>query len=89
MSFFYDFLNEIKVNELSNKVTISIILNEGAMVVGKIKVISFSSEVVVLCVSDRMVKIEGENLKIKTASKGEIVIIGNVKRVSEKNDWFC
>ena len=89
MSFFYDFLNEIKVNDLSNKVTISIILNEGAMVVGKIKVISFSSEAVVLCVGDRMVKIEGENLKIKTASKGEIVIIGNVKRVSEKNDWFC
>lgn len=84
MSFFYDFLKELHIDDLSDKVAISMILNEGIMILGNIKLLNFSEESIVLSLKDKEIVVEGENLKIKTIAKGELVVVGNILKVSEE-----
>lgn len=81
MSFFYDFLESFNIDSMTDKVAISLILGVGVVVVGKIKILHLSEDIIEIKVSKNKVVISGSLLKIKTMSKGEIVVSGNVNKI--------
>ena len=78
MSFFYDFLNYFDITDMSNKTTIFSILGVGLVVEGNVSILSLSNELIELKSYKEKVSIYGENLLIKSISKGEIVIEGKI-----------
>ena len=86
MSFFNDFLNSFNMSGMINETKISIILGVGINVVGAIKIIDFSDIKIKFLSNKNIVEIEGVDLKIKSISKGEILISGvfNSLKVGEK-----
>ena len=78
MSFFNSFLKEIGISDLENKTSCSMVFGKAAMIVGVYKIVSMQEYEIVVCVEKINYKIWGNNLKIKTMSKGEIIISGNV-----------
>lgn len=81
MSFFSDFLNELKVVDEKN-VSISLILGVAVYIVGDFKIDDFSKEKIVIYYNKKIINILGEDLNIKSISKGEMIAVGNVKSVS-------
>lgn len=81
MSFFYDFLKFFDINDTSLKTTITTIVGTGVMVVGNLKINDIQESSVILGSKKEKIFITGDNLKIKSISKGEIVIAGNVKNI--------
>lgn len=88
MSFFYDVFAALGVDEISNNLSINFVENKGMVVVGKFKILTLNDSLVQIKSNKNLIKIEGENLMIKTVSKGELVIVGKVFSIGtgEKND---
>ena len=82
MSFFNDFLNNFKIDDISSKPIISLILGEGMMVVGKIKIINFSDANISLLCCGETINIDGKMLYIKSISKGELLISGQILNIA-------
>lgn len=78
MSFFYDYLNDLNVKNDDANLKILMALNKGICVEGKFSIVNFDDLQIVINVGKTNFKILGQNLKIKSASKNEIVVIGNV-----------
>lgn len=78
MSFFYDFLENVSVGGLKNELMVSIVLGYKIMVGGNFKIKTLSDDFVEIEHKKINYKIIGEELKIESLSKGEIVVLGNV-----------
>lgn len=78
MSFFNAIFKELDIIEDKNNIMISTIIGKGAMLVCDYKILSFEDYEIVVLVNKISLKIYGEKLKIKTMSKGELVVSGNV-----------
>ena len=78
MSFFDDFLKNFNIEDVKNELNISMIINHGVLVVGSVKVKSFSEEEIVLIYKKREYKVIGKRLKIKSMSKGEVFVEGGI-----------
>ena len=81
MSFFCDFLKYFDVSDISLKTTITTIVGVGVAVVGNLKIKDIQDEFIMLSSKKESVKIYGQNLKVRSISKGEIVIEGNIKNI--------
>lgn len=82
MSFFNDFFSEIGFNS-SERLAVTVVFGKGAYVFGAYKILALAESEIVVLVNKKYYKIFGENLKIKTMSKGEMVIVGNVVGATE------
>lgn len=82
MSFFCDLMKSFNIEDLKNETTISMILGVGIMIVGNIKIQTLGNEQIVILSKKQKIDITGEDLKIKSMTKGEIVIGGNIKNLS-------
>lgn len=87
MSFFNDFLDYFKVKDLTNKVSLSMIVGVGLIVVGKIKILNFSEELIEIKADKQKIILSGEELSISTMSKGEIIVAGIVKKIDIGELW--
>jgi len=85
MSFFNDFFREIGVMQESEKLSVTLVFGKGAYVFGDYKILALTESEIVVLVKKKAYKIFGQNLKIKTMSKGELVIVGRVDGAM-KND---
>ena len=83
MSFFNAIFKELDIIEDKNNIMISTIIGKGAMLVCDYKILSFEDYEIVVLVNKITLKIYGEKLKIKTMSKGELVVCGNVVGVAK------
>lgn len=83
MSFFYDLMQTFNLKDLDGKLTISLIFDVGVCVIGKFKLIDINEEEVIIESNKIKYKIEGKNLLVKSISKGEIVISGNVFKLEK------
>ncbi|MBQ8426036.1 MAG: YabP/YqfC family sporulation protein [Clostridia bacterium] len=81
MSFFYDFLKYFDISDINTKTTITTIVGYGIIVIGKIKINDIIDDCISLVCGKEKINIYGSCLKIKSISKGEIVISGNVNKV--------
>lgn len=81
MSFFYDFLDYFRVDDVSDKTSIVAVIGVGLMITGKIKILSLSDELVEVKSFKEKLSVFGNNLIIKSVSKGEIVISGKVTKI--------
>ena len=79
MSFFNDFLNYFKINDISNKIAVSMVVGVGICVIGNFKVKSLSDCEIIFVINKDLFIIKGDGLKIATISKGEVVVAGDVK----------
>lgn len=87
MSFFYDFLKYFDIKDLDAKITITTIVGIGTIVIGKIKIKNIQENEVKFLANKKVISVFGENLSIKTISKGELVIRGEVKKI--EMEWLC
>ncbi len=78
MSFFYDFLEYFNLSELGDKIYISFIFDIGVMVIGNVKIKTLSETKICFYGKKSKIVIVGEKLRIKTLSKGEIVVQGKI-----------
>ena len=85
MSFFCDFLKEISFDDMRNGVGVSVVLHKGIMIIGEIKLTNFSEAKIQFKAFDEDLVVCGDNLKIKSISKGEIVVVGDVVWVGCEN----
>lgn len=81
MSFFYDFLNYFKVDDFETKTSIMTVIGVGIMIVGKIKLLNLSENLIEVKSGKDKIFVYGENLLVKSISKGEIVLSGNVCKI--------
>lgn len=81
MSFFNDFLKYFDINDINSKTTITEILGHGVIIVGKIKINDIQEDSISLISGRDKIDIFGRELKIKSISKGEIVIAGNIFKI--------
>ena len=81
MSFFCDFLKYFDISDISLKTTITIIVGVGISVVGNLKIKDIQNEFIELSSKREIVKIYGQDLTVKSISKGEIVVSGNIKNI--------
>lgn len=81
MSFFNDFLNYFKIDNSSENTIISAVVGVGIMIVGKVKIISLGDSQIQIKSNKDVVSIDGDNLKIKSLAKGEIVISGKINKI--------
>lgn len=82
MSFFNDFLEYFNLEGVTDKTMITFIVGVGLVVVGKIKIENLNDDQIDLKSNKNLIKIFGEDLKIKSVSKGELIIAGEVKSIS-------
>lgn len=82
MSFFNDFLEYFNLESVTDKTMITFIVGVGLVVVGKIKIENLNDDQIDLKSNKNLIKIFGEDLKIKSVSKGELIIAGEVKSIS-------
>ena len=90
MSFFYDVFSALGIDDISNNLSINFVEEKGIVVVGNFKILTLNDELLQLKTKKNLIKIKGENLAMKTVSKGEIVVMGKVFsiRAGEKNvEW--
>ena len=81
MSFFNEFINFFKVDDMSGKISVSMVVGLGAVVVGDVRVIEISAQNILLQSKRQSVNVVGDSLEISSLSKGEILIEGNVSKV--------
>lgn len=82
MSFFCDLMKSFNIDDLKNETTLSMILGVGIMIVGNIKIQTLGEEQIVVSSKKQKIEITGTDLKIKSMTKGEIVVGGNIKNLS-------
>lgn len=81
MSFFYDCLKNFDLDELGEKIYVSLIVDVGVVVVGDLKIDEFSENEIVLKNKHNVIVVSGENIKIKSLAKGEFVIQGKIQNI--------
>ena len=81
MSFFNEFINFFKVDDMSGKISVSMVVGLGAVGVGDVRVIEISAQNILLQSKRQSVNVVGDSLEISSLSKGEILIEGNVSKV--------
>ena len=81
MSFFYDFLKYFDLKNLDASTTVTLIVGVGAVIIGKIKIKDISENQIRVTSKKNIISVTGENLNIKSISKGELVIGGNIKNI--------
>ena len=81
MSFFYDFLNYFKIDRLGDSVAVSMIFDKGLALIGNIKISHFSNKSIEILSNNAKISVLGENLKIKSMSKGEIFLSGKIFKI--------
>ncbi len=81
MSFFNDFLDELNIDNMKEKTFISLVLGYGIGIIGNIKILNLSDEEIEFKTNKGKIKIIGKDLIVKTISKGEVLICGNVMKV--------
>ena len=81
MSFFNEFINFFKVDDMSGKISVSMVVGIGAVIVGDVRVIEISAQNILLQSKRQSVNVVGDGLEISSLSKGEILIEGNVSKV--------
>ena len=81
MSFFNEFINFFKVDDMSGKISVSMVVGIGAVIVGDVRVIEISAQNILLQSKRQSVNVVGDSLEISSLSKGEILIEGNVSKV--------
>ena len=87
MSFFYDFLDYFKTYDLKSETQITIVFGVGMMIVGNIKLILSDDCEMLIESGGKAIKICGDNLKIKSVAKGEMIIEGNITSVYKDNAY--
>ena len=78
MSFFYDVLNVFDISDLNNELIVSLVVGVGVRIFGDVLMESFSDNEIILKYNKKSYKCFGSDLKIKSISRGEIFIKGNV-----------
>lgn len=81
MSFFYDFLDYFKVNDLNEKVSVFAVLGTGIVIMGKFTIINLDPEVVELKSGKTFISVHGQNLEVKSIARGEVVLTGKLIKV--------
>ena len=81
MSFFYDFLKYFDISDLNGKISVTLLVGFGVMIVGDLKLSEITDEFVYFSSKKEKIKIYGHDLKITSIAKGEVVISGNVKNI--------
>ena len=84
MSFFNEFLKDMKIDGLKNDIVCLIDFKKSAFVCGDYKIVSMSEKEIVFCVKKRLFSVHGEGLKIRTMAVGEMIVSGMVLGVNEK-----
>lgn len=87
MSFFYDFVKEMKISDLETETLMSFILDKGFRVIGKIKVMLLEENKIIVKSHKKQITIYGENLEMNTIAKGEIIVSGKVFKI-EVGEWY-
>ena len=82
MSFFNDFSSLFNLSELKNKSMVNLILGVGVVVIGKIKLNVFNDNIIDIFVEKEKIEIIGNDLKITSIGKGEMIVSGNIKSVN-------
>lgn len=85
MSFFYDFLKSLAIDDLSSDITITTIVGHGIMVVGNFRVKEIGSDLIVVSSGKEKISISGKSLSVLTLAKGEIAISGRVENIALEN----
>ena len=78
MSFFYDFLKSVELNDIANEIIISAVLGTGVMILGNIKVLELNENEIVFSDKKNEYKIVGKNLILNSIAKGELNVKGDV-----------
>ena len=81
MSFFNEFINYFKLDDLSEKTSVSMVLGVGAVVLGNVKILELSKEKIVFKERKNVINVVGFDLYISSISRGEVVVLGNVQSV--------
>lgn len=81
MSFFYDFLDLISIDDLTDKICCNIVFGEGVKVVANFKIEDLKENEIVLKIKKTRIKIFGKELTVLTYAKGEIEIKGKIDGV--------
>lgn len=81
MSFFNDIYECFKVTEPSKKITISLVLGEGAVAVGNFKIAAIEGDSIVIKSKAETATIFGESLILRSASRGELVVRGKITKI--------
>lgn len=74
-------LSDCKASDFIDKFKLIMLSNSVIYVSGFLKVLSYSSELIVLKVKSDELNIEGKNMDIKSLDKGEIIVKGNVVKI--------
>lgn len=82
MSFFCDIFSYFKLNDYDKYGLISYIPNIGIVVYGGYKIENLEENKLLFVKDKKKLVIEGDRLKIKHMSSGEIVVEGCVKNIS-------
>ena len=78
MSFFDDILKNFELKNFVDEIVVTLVIGVGIMVVGNIYISDFTTDEISLSFKNECYKIVGNNLKLKSMSKGEIVVLGDV-----------
>lgn len=81
MSFFCELFDCFKIDDMSKYLSISMILGVGLVIVGNFKIVRLEEENIIIDSKNKEVSIEGKSLSIKSVSKGELIINGNVTKI--------
>ncbi len=81
MSFFNDFLNYFKVDDISSKVSVFAVLGVGIVIMGKFVVVSLDEETIELKSGKDLISVIGKDLKVKSISRGELILSGKLVKV--------
>lgn len=81
MSFFNDFLNYFKVDDISSKVSVFAVLGVGIVIMGKFVVVSLDEETIELKSGKDLISVVGKDLKVKSISRGELILSGKLVKV--------
>ena len=87
MSFFNDFLKYFGLNSLDFQTTMTNIIGYGVVIVGKINIKNISENEITFVSNKRKITITGNVLEIKSISKGEIVILGEIENTKVEKLW--
>ena len=83
MSFFNDFLLDLGIDDIDRELYCSLVFNRAAKLVGNIKIEQMSSNEIVLKCKKELIRVHGQDLVVKSLSKGEIDITGKIFGVTK------
>lgn len=81
MSFFNELISYFSVDDLSCKLSISMIVGVGLVVVGKCKIETMDENLITISGAGKRIDLVGKGMKIKSVAKGEIIVFGEIENV--------